>query len=185
MNKVAHLMKLAMRGWDHHLWYHRTRPVIQDAASHLMVSTDRFIDILAITSPRCSVTRNVRVTVSYITTGALPGDVIRSTRVALQHYEKTGEIRGPKTGAFARALRGDEDAIVLDTHMATAFDIDPRMWSRKGIRQSAARRVRVGAHKMGLTPAQFQAAVWAGAALKGRHTNVPEMHTAIAEEIHT
>jgi hypothetical protein len=104
MRSAKHLVTLAREGWEYRNWYADCLPILDEAASRLQVDTKRLTDVMAITSPRCAVKRNVRYTVRYLRTGTLPSDAIHTTGLALQHYEDTGEIRGPKTSEFAKAL---------------------------------------------------------------------------------
>lgn len=166
MNKPQHLMRLVREGWDYRHWYDRALSNIVLLCTEKGWSPERFIDVLAVTSPRMSVRRNIRVTMGYMTYGALPTDVIRSTRAALAHYEETGEIRGPKTSAFSAALKGDMEAVVLDTWMAIALGVEQKKFSTKRVYQSASRRIRFVAHLMGLRPAQAQAAMWSACVLR-------------------
>jgi hypothetical protein len=154
-------MTLADEGREWRDWYALARQDIQLVCSDQGWCLDRFIDVLAITSPRISVRRNIRVALQYMRTGEWLSAVIRGTRQAMAHYELTGEIRGPKTRPFAAALRGDETNIVLDTWMATAFEIDQSTLSRKGIRVECEKRIKRTARRYGWSNAATQAAIWA------------------------
>jgi len=182
MNPPTTLLRLAREGWDYRHWYENARSEIAHCCMLQRWDPNRFTDILAITSPRVAVRRNVRLTIGYMMTGMLPEDVIRSTHAALDHYNETGEIRGPKTSAFAAALKGDLDAVVLDTWMARALGVPHSAFGKRRIRESAARRIRFTAHLAGLMPAQMQAAVWAGA-VKRAGRNVPGIH--VSEELYS
>ena len=70
---------------------------------------------------------------------------------------------GPKTGPFARALAGAEDAVVLDAWMARALKIDQAKFANKRIHRKCSDRVRAVAARLGWTPAQTQAAIWTAA----------------------
>lgn len=183
MRSVQHLMRLAREGWEHRDWYEDVQPALQEAVTTLEVEKNRLIDVLALTSPKCAVKRNVKITVRYLTTGTLPSDVMRNTRVALSHYEETGEIRGPKTSRFASALKGDTKAIVLDTWMAIALDVDQKKFATKWMRSCAERRIRYSAHIMGIEPRQFQAACWAGTVMRHGLLSVPRIEPILLEEI--
>ena len=108
----------------------------------------------------------MRVSLHYMRTGEWLHAVIDNTKRAMQHYEETGEIRGPKTSAFAAALKGDKDAIVLDTWMAKAFEIEQHQFGRASVRRECECRVRQTARLCGYEPAQCQAAIWAGTMLR-------------------
>lgn len=162
MKSPCHLMRLARLGAGHRTWYNDALQNIMTLCYRKNWGVVRYIEVLALTSPRVSVKRNVSLATEYMTTGQLGPDVLRGTRAALAHYEATGEIRGPKTAAFARALAGDHDAVVLDVWMARALDVDQRKFETKRVRHSAERRVRYAAHLLGWSPAETQAAVWSG-----------------------
>lgn len=162
MNRFRTIWEYAGRGKAFRRWYVHARLVAARVATETGQTTGRVADVLAITSPRTSVTRNLRVATGYLRGEGLPSDVVRATRAALRHYEATGEIRGPKTSAFAKALRGDNNVCVVDSHMARAFgyraDDARALWVRRPIE----RRLRRIARMWGWTLAETQAAVWAG-----------------------
>jgi len=85
---------------------------------------------------------------------------MRSIRAAVDHYEQTSEIRGPKTGAFARCLLGNGDRVVLDVWMAKAFRIPQSAFNRPAVRARCEHRIAKAGERLGLTPAETQAAVW-------------------------
>jgi hypothetical protein len=69
---------------------------------------------------------------------------------------------GPKIGPFMDALLGDKDAVVVDRWMNRAFGFatdTPTVNQRKFIEEI----VREDAQRYGLTPRQYQAAIWEGA----------------------
>jgi hypothetical protein len=92
----------------------------------------------------------------------------------MSHYEETGEIRGPKTSAFAEALKGDEEAMVLDVWMARCLQVDHRAVANKGTREEAYRRIVKAARELEWSPAETQAACWA-MTMKQAGRNVPQL----------
>jgi hypothetical protein len=134
---------------------------------------DRFSDLLAVTSPRVSVTRNVRYAIMLMRDPHIkPHDMMRTVWASVEHYYRTGEIRGPKTGPFAAALRGDLSAIPLDVWMARALRVPHVQVSRVGVNREACKRIRVVARSLGWAPAEVQAAIWA-ATVREHGRNVP------------
>ena len=115
---------------------------------------ERVADVLAVTSPQVPVSRNVSLTVQYLTTGATDG-MLPSVIVALG---KLPRIDGPKTGAFRDALLGDTEAVVLDVWMGRAFGEDAVLRGRRYA--TYARRVAFIGRLTGMTPAGAQAAIW-------------------------
>jgi hypothetical protein len=111
---------------------------------------------------------------SYMNDKQLPTDVIYATRAALKYYEETGLIRGRKTSKFAAALHGNMNAIVLDTWMAVAMQIDQTLFSRNWVERYAQEQIKFVADLLGVMPAEAQAMIWAGTVREvGR--NVPEL----------
>lgn len=172
MKSPHHLMRLARDGSDYRNWYTEAHNAIAEVCNSNNWSVSKFIDVLALTSPRVSVKRNVSIAIRYMNDGVLGEDVMRNIRASLEHYENTGEIRGPKTSAFSKALTGNQESIVLDTWMAKALGVDQKKFDSKKFRSSAERRIRYAAHVLGWTPAETQAAIWAGT-LKRAGRNVP------------
>lgn len=156
------IRKYLDRGRDHRYWYKQAREVIQQVAREHGCSPEYVADIMALTSPRTTVMRNLRVTRHYLRTRQVPPDVIRSTRMALAHYEVTGTIRGPKTQRFALVLKGQEDHCVVDSHLARAFGYRDKQAASKYCHEAITKRVKRMAKREGWTVAQVQAAIWAG-----------------------
>lgn len=169
---IRQLLRLAADGIDNRYWYERTHDNIVALCRQHDWEVGKFIDVLAISSPRVHVARNFRAAMQYMTYGYLPNDLIRSTHVALAHWEETGEIRGPKTSAFAAALRGEPNALVLDTWMAVACGVDGRDFGKRRVRESCARRIRYVAKLWGRPVRNTQASIWAGA-VRSVGRNVP------------
>lgn len=120
---------------------------------------DRFTAILALTSPRCSVRRNVRLALHYMHTGQHMSTVL-AVRQSLAKWESTGRIDGPKVEAFRKALSGHVNAIVLDVHMANLFNVPQSQFSRAKKRAHWERLVCLVADKVGIWPRDAQACLW-------------------------
>lgn len=161
---TARLKVMALRGADNRPWYAWARAEIVAGAPVLGIDPVRMADLLALFSPRVNIKTSVRLTTVYVRTGKFDTNTLPSIRASVYHYEQTREIRGPKTAPFAKALMGDEGAVVLDTWMAVAFGINPR-WiaDRPRLRRRMARTIVRIAEDLGWPPAETQAAVWATA----------------------
>jgi hypothetical protein len=192
MTSISKLERLALDGSHGRFWYAYAESEIAKAAELLDICPRRFADILAITSPRVSVRKNIGLALQYISDGSMKG-MLPAIKAGLRHYETTGEIRGSKTSAFARACSGDLSAVVLDTWMAVAFDINPKdLGDRPRVHREACRRVRAVARRLGWEPAEVQAAIWTAVATLSdgekrgsdsdkRYRNAPQM--SICEHI--
>jgi len=173
MAGVSTLLALAQTGAHHRHWYTNGVPVVHREASRLGCTPRELAAVLALTSPRVQVRRNVQLTRLYMADRArlrtlsapdLASELrlLSSTAAALVHWEATGEIRGPKTRAFAAAVLGDPDALVLDVWMARALQVPQERVNLTANYAKALKRVRAVARRLGWTVAEVQAAVWAG-----------------------
>ena len=156
------LLRYAMEGWEWRHWYADAHTAIAEVCQRFNWDTGKFIDVMAITSPRVQVSRNWGLTFTYMRTGKLPPGVMRSTRTALSNWEKGEGIKGRKTGPFAAALKGDTDALVLDVWMALALGVEQTKVTRLDNIAAARRRMERIAGVLGCTMSEAQASVWCG-----------------------
>ena len=167
MRSVSKLQALALQGQHGRAWYGNCERALRTLCVRKGWGVVHFAAVLGITSPRVQVPRNARYTLEYM--DAYNGEVnahlnvaglMQGIRAGLEHYERTGEIRGPKTRAFASAVLGDGDAIVLDVWMARALNVPQARLAGKAVRLKAEARVRTVAKSLGWEPAEVQAAIW-------------------------
>lgn len=162
MVRMSSLLRYAQLGWEHRHWYTDAKSAIHAICQEHGWDATRFAEVMAITSPRVQVSRNVYATTYYMRHGQLPKGTMRSTRKALENWEQGKGIAGRKTGPFADALKGNGDALVLDVWMAHALGVDEKIVTRLDIQAAARRRMQGIADTMGCTIAEAQAAVWCG-----------------------
>lgn len=171
--------RYALIGHAYRRWYRVARAVIERLVEHQQNGLEFYrggvpelSDLVAITSPRCSVKRNLRFSWAEFTGQPRLGDMIRSTQVALDHYYATGEIRGAKTSRFAQVLRGDDSVVVVDTWMARALSVPDKQARNKSTQELAERVIGHVQRKLSRAydttgvvwwpTAEVQAVVWAG-----------------------
>jgi hypothetical protein len=154
------LLPLALAGADGRDWYSHAHAEILRVAPHLGVPPQVFADYLALFSPRVSVARSIKWAIHYVRTYSYMHDCTVSHRLAVMHYRRTGEIRGPKTSAFARAIMGDPNAVVLDVWMARALAVPQRTLEYPRVHRTATSRLICVAETLAWSPAQVQAAIW-------------------------
>lgn len=166
MTGVDKLQMLAEAGIGGADWYKQAHDWCKREARLHSVTLNRLIDVLAITSPRVSVAKNKRLAMQYLLWDDIRG-MLPSTISALAHYEQTGEIRGPKTSAFAEAIRcaGMSRAVVLDVWMARALGVPQERLFLRANYDKAVERVNQVADRLMITPAQAQACIWSGTVL--------------------
>lgn len=170
MQAIAELRALAREGIDGKNWYVQAERDIASLCRRRGWDRERFTGILAVTSPRVSVARNLRITLQFMQTGELLSNVMVTIRSGVTHYLNTGEIRGPKTEPFYRALLGDQTAIVLDVWMAKALDVEQTHFGRRTIREECDRRVAATARSLRMSPRDCQAAIWTGIVRRSGNT---------------
>ena len=181
MRSVPKLTDLALAAPESaRRWYPESSRAIGLAALALDACPVRLADLLALFSPRVQVSRSVRLTVYYQQFNRFASDTMQTVSAAVRHYEATGQIRGPKTSAFSRALQGDPDAVVLDVWMAKALAVDQRAFARIPVREEATRRIRRVARKLDWTPAETQAAIWCAVI---PYTTIPSLADTLLEEL--
>lgn len=154
--------KLARGNSDGLSWYDDAIADVRYVCEREQWEEDRFTSVLALTSPRCSVVRNVRNTFAYLRTGSLLENTISGVRLSVAHWERGQGIKGPKTAAFYAALRGDVNSVVLDVHMANLFGVPQASFSSKRGREPWQQLVRETAAECGFTPRDTQACLWYG-----------------------
>jgi hypothetical protein len=176
MTSYPTILAYAVIGRDHRNWYRDARVVMGQLAERTKWPVRYVCDIVAIVSPRVSVSRNLRVAEAYLSDGVILPGVIQSTPRALKHYRATGEIRGPKTSRFALALAGCDNQCVIDTHIAAAFGYRPEDARLVSTQRRVERVMGRVATTCGWTLSDTQAAVWAGYYRTAYRTgNVPVM----------
>ena len=170
MTSVNKLKELALEGQHGRHWYEECNHALRTMCVREGWPVVHTAAILGITSPRIQVSRNALYTKAYMREWSTSPDVNTHNRISgllpmvrsgLAHYERTGEIRGPKTSAFAGACMGDLSQVVLDVWMARALKlVDQKLFERKQVRHKATMRINKVADRLGWEPAQVQAAIW-------------------------
>lgn len=110
-------------------------------------------------SPRVTWAQNKRKAMDYahgITPKGLKAHVAAADRCVVDGFDG---LRGLKTNAFARAIAGDGNAVVVDVWMCRAARLGKDA-PNKGEYNAIAEAVRTVAAEYGMTPAMMQAMIW-------------------------
>lgn len=168
MRTIQSLVHMALMGADHMHWYDLAQSDIAIACDILGVDAVAFTEIMAVTSPRVSVTRNVKYAIM-LTDKPMhkPRGMIGGIFDSYIHWLDTGEIRGMKTRPFANALMGDHTAIPLDVWMCRALRIPQLSLRRNAVFTRATQRIADAADYLGWWNCEAQAAIWATAVRAG------------------
>lgn len=159
LGEVA-LVHLALLGEQGRPWYADSLESIKLYSARHHFDPGIVCDVLAILSPRVTVEYSIKLAHEYLTTGEPNPGTMKQRQAALERYKVTGVFNGPKVNAFAKALRGDPDAVVIDAWMYRA--LREGRTTPKAYREASA-KVRAVARRLGWRPAETQAAIWAGA----------------------
>jgi len=162
MRNIRTLLPLAIAGINGRNWYDHAGWEIDKVCRMADWCPRRFVGVLAVTSPRCSVVRNIRIALFAMHHNRLPTGIMGSIHASYNNFVQTGEINGQKTSAFYKALLGCNDSVVLDVWMAYALGVEQSTFTRQSGRVVANRRIRAVATELGITPAQCQASIWTG-----------------------
>ena len=110
-------------------------------------------------SPRVTWAHNTAKALQYaqgITPRGLRSHVAAADRCVAEGFDG---LRGPKTNAFARAIAGDTDAVVVDVWMCRAAGLGKDA-PNAGEYNAIADAVRIVADKAGMDAATMQALLW-------------------------
>lgn len=138
-----------------------------------------FVDLLASTSPRCSIIRNTFLAsqVLHFINEAILCDIRMKFQAHLDNICRSLlglPLSGQKVLSFQANLLGDMNAVTVDTWMMKAFGMDHDNPSPSEY-DAIARATRKFARQKGIEPSQMQAAVWVGIkALDGDPSDTPE-----------
>jgi hypothetical protein len=141
------------------VWYHEAQEVAQQVANNLNASLEVGAGIVSAFSPRerwaSNITKAVAFSLGYHVNG-----LKNNTKMANDVLsEGIDGLKGLKTNAFAKAIFGDTDAVVVDVWMMRAAEM-PTDSPTQGQYHAIANAVRKVAGEFGLTPRTAQALIW-------------------------
>jgi hypothetical protein len=166
MVSVNRLEELACEGLYGCRWYRDATAQIDHVSWLEGWDRDEFAGVLATTSPRCSVVRNIRMSLHFMKHRDLRVVPMKGIRTSVTRFLYGKGIAGPKTSAFYHNLSGRYEYVTLDVWMAYALGIDQKDFNTVANRAKAISRVVTVGERLGIAPAEAQAAIWAG--IRGR-----------------
>lgn len=162
MASIATITKYACAGIDGRNWYQDATAQIDFVAHTEGWDCDEFAGVLATTSPRCSVLRNIRMSLHFMKHRNIRVVPMKGVRTSVLRFLDGKGITGQKTSAFYANLTGNYGPVTLDVWMAYAFGIDQTDFNKLATREECTRRVVRVARRLRVEPAAAQAAVWTG-----------------------
>jgi hypothetical protein len=141
------------------VWYHEAQEVAHEVARNLDTTLEVGASVVSAFSPRERWASNIEKAVSF-SLGNTPKGLGNNLKMA-QSSLTAGfyALKGLKTNAFARAIAGDTDAVVIDIWMmrAAGMETDSPSQGQYFALSLACRNV---AKEFGLTPRTAQALIW-------------------------
>jgi hypothetical protein len=140
-------------------WYLDAERVAEQVASNLGVTLEKGASVVSAFSPRERWSLNVAKAIAFSlgeTVTAL-GNNIKMANSSLELGFKA--LNGAKTNAFAKAIAGDENAVVIDVWMLRAVGIEKKSPSQS-LYNELSKAVTATATMYGMTPRSMQALIW-------------------------
>jgi hypothetical protein len=141
------------------VWYHEAQEVAQEVAHNLNASLEIGAGVVSAFSPRERWATNITKAVAFSLGHSVSG-LSNNLKMANAVLDKgIDALKGLKTNAFARAIFGDTEAVVIDVWMCRAAQLknDSPTQSQYVALSNAVRKV---AGEFGLTPRTAQALIW-------------------------
>ena len=141
------------------VWYFDAESVAREVAANMSLDLDRAACIVSAFSPRERWSVNVRKALAYsvgLPVAGLTNNVSMADASLVHGFDA---LKGLKTNAFARAIAGDIDAVVIDVWMCRAanFVTDSPNKTQYNFLADA---VRDAAQLFGISPRTAQALIW-------------------------
>ena len=140
-------------------WYLDAERVAHEVARNLDADLETGASVVSSFSPRERWTNNVEKAVSFSLGKKVVG--LPNNLKMAQKSLKLGfdALNGQKTNAFARAIAGDENAVVIDVWMLRALGIEKKTPTQLQYKEMA-KAVTAVAKMHGMTPRAMQALIW-------------------------
>lgn len=140
-------------------WYIDAEKVAHEVARNLDTSLENGASVVSAFSPRERWTTNVAKAIAF-SLGEKPVGLSNNLRMA-ENAKVIGydALKGMKTNAFAKAIAGDEQAVVIDVWMLRAVGIEKKSPTQSQYNEMAE-AVKKVAFKFGMTPRAMQALIW-------------------------
>jgi hypothetical protein len=141
------------------VWYHEAQDVAQEVATNLNSSLEVGAGVVSAFSPRERWSSNITKAVSFSLGKSVTG---LANNLKMANAVLDGGIdalNGLKTNAFARAIAGDTEAVVIDVWMMRAAEMLTDS-PTQGQYLALTKAVNKVAGEFGLTPRTAQALIW-------------------------
>ena len=144
------------------VWYLEAQEVAEDVAELLNTTLEVGASVVSAFSPRERWSSNITKALAFANGKPVLGltNNLRMAQAAVKDNKGFGALNGQKTNAFARAISGDLDAVVIDVWMIRAAGLDASKGVNKTQYKELSEAVVKVAKEFGLTPRTTQALIW-------------------------
>lgn len=140
-------------------WYHEAFMVAMEVADNMSIPLENAAAIVSAFSPRQRWDINVRQALAFSRGEDVKGLTNNLTMAANAVELGFDALNGQKTNAFARAIAGDDNAVVIDVWMCRAASL-PTESPNKTQYAFVSDAIRDAAALFGITPRTAQALIW-------------------------
>tara|TARA_B110000503_G_scaffold107959_1_gene161317 strand:+ start:766 stop:1287 length:522 start_codon:yes stop_codon:yes gene_type:complete len=140
-------------------WYMDAERVAAEVARNLKTTLEVGATVVSAFSPRERWTNNVAKAISFSLGNHVPGfknNMFMANNALTMGFKA---LNGPKTNAFAKAIAGDENAVVIDVWMLRALGIEKKSPTQSQYKEMA-KAVTTVSIEYGMTPRAMQALIW-------------------------
>lgn len=140
-------------------WYLDAERVAAEVARNLDTTLEVGASVVSAFSPRERWTNNVTKAIGFSLGNSIPGfknNMVMANNSIAFGYDA---LKGMKTNAFARAIAGDEQAVVIDVWMLRAVGIEKKTPNQTQY-NDLVKAVKKTAFDVGMTPRAMQALIW-------------------------
>jgi hypothetical protein len=141
------------------VWYRDAEEVAEEVARNLDTTLEVGASVVSAFSPRERWASNVSKSIAFSLGHEVKGLPNNLKMAQASIHLGFDALKGPKTNAFAKAIAGDNDAVVIDVWMMRAAEMKTDSPSQAQYNE-LSRAVRNVAKEFGLTPRTTQALIW-------------------------
>jgi len=142
------------------VWYMEAEKVAEQVAENLDTTLEVGASVVSAFSPRERWTSNVAKAIAFSLGESVTGLSNNLKMANASLILGFDALKGQKTNAFARAIAGDENAVVVDVWMMRAAGYDGETSPNKTQYKEISEAVVRIAEKFGMTPRVAQALIW-------------------------
>ncbi len=141
------------------VWYFEAQEVAEHVAENMGASLEIGASIVSAFSPRNRWATNIAQALAFSQGKPVSGLQNNLRMAEAAKVDGFDALKGLKTNAFARAIAGDTDAVVIDVWMMRAAGMDTDS-PNKSQYLALSHAVRRAAADQGITPRTAQALIW-------------------------